>query len=633
VVSDMPVIVERAMYWDKGGHVTVGVAPTPNPNPEPAANWNLGMPSDVTTTNFWNILGPAATAYNFYAFLNMYPALMTLSDQRFDYVPLVAFDTPTDLVQEGEFWVSGVKFKKGVKWSDGTEITAHDFAFTVQTALDLQLTGNWAGDVDPGVVAGVKVLDDYSAEVLFKTKPGLAQWQYGLAQQQFAQRKYWEPKVAAAKAAAGTADDKRNALYTASNTGEPTAGEMVFDKWEKGAFVRVAKNPNYYWADSTVKEYVAGGYEETTKAGTYKTGDTSGATKLEFKRGPFVDTVTFNVYGSQDAAILALRGGDINYFLSPLGISAGLRAQVQGKPGIATFQNPQNGFRYLGFNLRRAPMDDKAFRQAVAILIDKPFLTQSILQGAAEPIDTVVPKGNGAWHNATVPKFGINADGTSVSREARINEVVKLLKAHGYTWDTEPKWNAADRKVEAGSGLKKGATVVKELEILAPSAGYDPLRATSAIWIEQWLKEAGIPVKATLTGFNPIVDRVFTQQDFDMWILGWGLTIYPNYLADFFTSDHAGKDDNNAGGYSNAKFDATAKAFLAETDLAKAKQQANELQSFLADELPYVTLFSVPVFEAYRYDEVLFPYTEVLDGVQNYFQSISGPLATTNVLQ
>jgi ABC-type transport system substrate-binding protein len=495
--------------------------------------------------------------------------------------------------------------------------------------LDLKLTGNWTSNVDPDVVEKVVATDDYTAKVYFKKKPGLAQWQYGLAQQQFAQKKYWEPKVTAAKATAGTEDDKRKALYTAANAGEPTAGEMIFQKWEKGAFVQVAKNPNYYWADSAVKEYVAGGYEETTKAGTFKTGDTSGATKLEFKRGPFADSVTFNVYGSQDAAILALRGADIEYFMSPLGLSSGLRAQVTGKPGVATFQNPQNGIRYMGFNTRRAPMNDKAFRQAVGILIDKQFLTVSILQGTAEAIETVVPKGNGFWHNANVPKFGINADGTSMSREARINEVVKLLKANGYAWDKEPKWNAGDRRVDAGSGLKKGGVAVKELELLSPSAGYDPLRATSAIWIEQWLKEAGIPIKANLTGFNPIVDKVFTQQDFDMWILGWGLTIYPDYVADFFHSKQAVKEGQNAGGYSNPEFDKLADDFLAETDINKAREKAFKLQELIATEMPYVTLFSTPVLEVYRPEKVKFAYTEVLDGVQNYFQSINGPLATT----
>jgi peptide/nickel transport system substrate-binding protein len=38
---------------------------------------------------------------------------------------------------------------------------------------------------------------------------------------------------------------------------------------------------------------------------------------------------------------------------------------------------------------------------------------------------------------------------------------------------------------------------VPPLNMPAPSAGYDPLRSTFAIWIETWLNEFGIPLNAT----------------------------------------------------------------------------------------------------------------------------------------
>jgi len=33
--------------------------------------------------------------------------------------------------------------------------------------------------------------------------------------------------------------------------------------------------------------------------------------------------------------------------------------------------------------------------------------------------------------------------------------------------------------------------------------------------------------------------------------------------------------------------------------------------------VPYLTLFTAPIVEAYRSAEIQFPYTEVLDGIQN----------------
>jgi ABC-type transport system substrate-binding protein len=173
---------------------------------------------------------------------------------------------------------------------------------------------------------------------------------------------------------------------------------------------------------------------------------------------------------------------------------------------------------------------------------------------------------------------------------------------------------------------------VPTIELLAPSAGYDPLRSTTAIWIERWAQEAGIPIKANLTGFNVIVSRVFDQQDFDMWILGWGLTIFPSYVADFFHSSRAVLEDNNAGGYNSPEFDLLANQLTSTPDLNEAQKLAFRIQEVLADETPYVVLFSTPIYEAYS-TKVQWPYTQILDGIQNYFQGMSGPQSAVKVAE
>jgi len=624
-VVQQTVVVERQVAQTVVVVHTATAVPataTPLPKPKAPVNFVVGMPSDITSTNIWNIYGPASTTWNVKVFSHNYGSLYRESDQRFDLVPLIAAGGFPELKQEGDKWTATVPIQKGIKWSDGTELTAADVAFTGTTALELKLPGNWASQYPAAVLDKVEAVDASTVKFTFSKKPGLAQWQYGAAGAAIVQKKFWEPVVANAKKEADL-EKQRAALFTAKNDGEPVLGPLIFKKWEKGAFVETTKNPGYAWAGSTSKNYSGGGVEETTSRGTIKTGATTGDVTLNVKRGPNAESVTFNIYGTQDAAVLALRGGNIDYYLSPLGLSAGLRAQLAGKPGIGSFQNASNGFRYISFNMRRAPLDDVAFRQAVALLIDKNFITQDILQRTAESVETIVPVGNEFWHNAKVKTWGVG-----LTREQRIKEVVTLLKANGYTWDKEPAWNKDDRKVDVGSGLKKNGVAVRNLELLAPSAGYDPLRATAALFIEQWLKEVGIPITANLTGFNVIVDRVFTNQDFDIQMLGWGLGNYPEYLNSFFAADRMGKGDNNAGGYNNPAYQKLLQEFMAETDLAKAQVQAHKLQDMLAEDLPYITLFSVPIIEFYRPDKVKFPYTNVLDGVQSKTHSITGIFAT-----
>ena len=547
------------------------------------------------------------------------PVLYTYSAQRFDWVPSLAADFPTALAEEtvgGQtFWTTEVPLKQGVKWSDGNDVTAEDFAFTAHTAAELELSGNWPSIVDPEFFDHAEALDPYRLKIFFKQKPGLARWQFGQAFMPILSKAYWEPVVAEAKQA-GEIIEQQKALYAHVPENEPTAGGFGFSKWERGAFAEKERNPDYYFADSTVTQYASGAYAES-KPGAYEFaayGEPGGDKTLEYTTGPYADSAIYSIYGSQDATVLALKKGDIDFMLNPLGLSRGLQEQLEGEDGLTVIENPSTGVRYLGFNFRREPMDNKAFRQAVATLIDKEFLTSTVLQGVAIPMYTMVPEGNVAWYNADVPLIG-----QGLSRGERIAQAVQMLKDAGFTWETEPRISEDGRFVEQpGEGLKMpNGEPVPEMDILAPSPGYDPLRSTFAIWIERWLNEVGIPVRADLTGFNLIVEKVFDQQDFDMWILGWRLTLYPDYLEAFFHSRHSGLEGHNAGGYNNPEFDRLADQLLAETDVETARQQVFEMQAFLADDLPYVVLFDTPLVEAYRSDRIAYPYTDSLGGLQN----------------
>ena len=162
---------------------------------------------------------------------------------------------------------------------------------------------------------------------------------------------------------------------------------------------------------------------------------------------------------------------------------------------------------------------------------------------------------------------------------------------------------------------------VPDMTLIAPSAGYDPMRSTFAIWIERWLNDIGIPLRANLTGFNVIVDELFSDtvaEDLDMWMLGWSLSIFPDYLENFFNSRHSLEvgDGYNWGGYANDDFDDLSLSLLSETTIEGAREKVFQFQALLAEELPYVTLFTTPKLDAYRPSRVEFPYTDVLGGIE-----------------
>jgi len=599
--------------------------------------YKVGVFEDVTTTNYWAANGPDNTVWNAY----MLPQRLTLyglSDKYWTLVPQVAaVPVPDPLVQEGDFWVTSIPIRQDITWSDGTPFTARDFAFTADTVLKFGLiSGNWSSWYDANFLDHIEATDDYTVKLFYHTKPGLARHEWGTLQAPILAEHFWAPLVAEAAAPidalpADASDEDRaaaqaeatDALFNIAADGEPTAGAFTLTKWEKGAFLEDGARDDYFLRGLEVKQWANGAYQDSEGL---TVGTPEGDAETQYTVGPNVDAVVYTIYGSQDAAILALKNGEVDFVLNPLGLQRGLMAQVEGDPNLTRLDNPTNGFRYLSFNNRRRPMNDCAFRQAMAVLIDKEFVTGTILQGVAFPLYTFVPEGNTAWYYPDTPKIG-----EGLTREQRTNLAVAILEQAGYTWenDQKPTWDADNRQVVAGGRLiMPDGTPVPPLTMLAPSPGYDPLRSTFAIWIETWANEFGIPLTAELAGFNVIVPKIFTEQAFDMYILGWSLSLFPSYLRDFFSEEQAVTDGNNAGGYINPEFEELSAGLLTCETVEACKELSDQVQILLATELPYVLLFDTGIIEAFRSASVEYPYTEQLSGLQYTHQAPGASLQT-----
>jgi peptide/nickel transport system substrate-binding protein len=598
-------------------------------DPESRRSYVTAIFEDITARNPWSRFGPDTTVWNSYVAVNAHQTLFTYTTQRFDWVPQLAADFPDALEHDPEtgLWRSRVRLKEGVSWSDGTPVTAHDVAFTFEAIAAFgahELGGNFPTHAPPDLLQRVVAIDDHTVEFFLTRRD--ARFNFGILLAPVFQRGYWEPHVAAAL----ESPDPLAAIFEVDVIDEPISGPFLYGTWERGSFVNRPVNRRFSLRGARERLYAEGAVR-LARDGLYDWtayGEPASEPVLEVTTGPHVESVHYRVYGTQATGVLALQAGQVDYLFNPLGLERGFQDQLRDVPGVTLIENATNGIRYLAFNLRREPMSRLAFRQAVATLIDREFVTDRVLQGVAEPLYSVVPPGNAAWHNPDVPVYG-----RGLSRGDRVREAVRLLEADGFTWAQRPVVDAAGTLVTPGRGLRlPNGQPVAPLELLGPGEAYDPLRATFASWTERWLNEAGIPVRPVLTAFNAVSDRVFDRQDFDMYILGWSLTVYPSYLESFFSSRYTGLRGHNAAGYANPEYDRLVDEFLSEADdMARAREAAFRLQEFLARDLPYVVLFDTPIVEAYRSDHIRFPTTETLGGIQN--STFGGPVGFTHAVQ
>jgi len=611
--------------------------------------YRIALFEDPVSTNYWNYMGPGSSVWTSYVIGGNAANLFTLSDKRFDFVTSMAKAIP-DIVDNGDgTWNITVEMIEGAVWSDGEAINADDVVFTHNACKDFKLTHNWPNQCAPaGAGVTAEAIGEYTVLYTYDIAPSLGNWQAGVALAPILPEHFWADATAesyafvdgvvepeadrpedceAADADADTCEawatydeaytNARVTLYEADAMGQPVAGGYTTDKWEAGAFVQRTMNDSTYFKGAEIVEYDDGTWMLIHPNGTtYQLyGDATGEETLRFTSGPYSPNIIFSIYGSQDAAFLALANGEVDYVINPLGLARGLREQAEKGEGINTYTNADYGMYYVAFNMRKWPMSDYAFREAFDIVIDKEFVVNSVLGGVVFPMYSAMPPGNGFWHNADVPKPYVG-----LSREDRINMAVQVLTDAGWTWETAPAWSEDDQDVHPGEGiLGPGGQEVPEMTILGPGPAYDPLRATFNQWISEWGRELGFPIQSELTGFNTILGPVFIDSDFDMYILGWSLgnVAFPDYFEAFWHSDNdtAITGNNNTPGMHNDEYDALVDEFMTTGDLERARELVFEMQVLLASERPYICLFYKQVQDLAR-NNVIYPYTEMLGGIE-----------------
>ncbi len=515
-----------------------------------AANMlKVGLLLEPKTLNIWR----AGDRWSLKVLGLIYQPLYIRSPDTLKLIPWLAADKP---VFDAESLSYTVKIRPA-KWSDGTELTSADVAFTGLFIKEFRVPrylSKWK------FIKKIETPDKHT--VKFYLEKPKAIFLTRTLTTPIVQEKEWTKIIEVARKA-------KKPLVTLLNhkiENPVGSGPFVLKDWRQGAYLFLQKNKLFFGKGQKISDRLL---------------------------GPYIDGIIFKIYGTSDAAILALKKGSMDMFY--WGIQPGYIEDLKASPDIQLFNNERSALYYMGFNVRKSPFKDVNLRRAVATLIDEEFIISRILQGYGLRMYSIVPPGNKFWYCPDVPRYcqGCN-------REQRIKKAYEILEGGGYTWEVPPVDTSG--KVVRGEGIRMpDGRPMEKFTILTPPADYDPHRAMSGMMMQEWLRELGIPAYSRPMAFGALIQQVKVRHDFDAFILGYGrLSLDPDYLRNFFITKNDKRRGWNMSGYSNPNYDRIADESASAMNREKRRKLIWEMQKIILRDVPYIPLYNPKLVEAVR---------------------------------
>lgn len=578
--------------------------------------YRIGILSDITTLNVWALHDTQQSPVNEFVLGDFYPSLYRFSDQQQAWVPYLASNFPTPLTPSMGYIVSQVPLKTGLQWSDGSPLTADDIAFTINTAITMSLGGEWQA-YNNASLHHAEATSPLTLTLFYNVAPTIEQHQFGTLMGPIVSEDYWTVPVANALAQ----PNPIAYLYNFISANEPTAGPYTLFGQVQGFEIYLAANPHYALKGVNIRHYANGAYQETGPFGTFTAyGNPTGAFDLNYVYGPYFDEVKYSIYASEGAALAALAAADVDVILDTNALSSSDFTTLTDQVLVDGAENGRNQRHYLGLNHNRPSLGTTAFRQALSIWLDRQAIINDAGQDALPAWD-LLPAGQHFWYTDTTQL------GADLFPQQRVNQAVSILSNAGFTWNITPTWDINSQTLIPGEGLNTPTgTLESPLTLLAPVD--DALLAAAALPLAQALNDLGLSVTAVLTDTPIFNDLIWTQQAFDLFLADWDLDNTPSHLCAPFTSTPA-----NISGYANPMLDTACSGYLSAPDLLAARPYVWQMQTILANDLPYLPLFTLPLREAYRFDHVHYPYTDALDGLggRNGLTAVARPVISATI--
>jgi ABC-type transport system substrate-binding protein len=408
--------------------------------------------------------------------------------------------------------------RPNVKFHDGHVFDADDVKFTYEAIMNPHNLSPRLADYEP--VKAVEVVDPLTVRIVYKRlySPALGTWGMGVlpshrlnakALREEARRRGLEPEEFTL----------RQSQFNRHPTG---CGPFRFREWKSDQYIRLDRFEDYWEGPPNYEQYV-------------------------FRIIPDVLTQEMEFYA-----------GTVDSY----GVPPHQVARLSKDPAYQSFTGVSFGYTYIGYNMRRAPFQDRRVRKALGMAIDVDKIIRYLLYGQGERMTGPFPKQTDYYDKAVKP-LPYDPEGA-----------LKLLAEAG--WEKGPNgW------------LQKGG---KRLQFtLITNQANDIRKAILSIAQNSWRK-IGIDVRTDVLEWAVFIQERINKLDFDAVVLGWSMGIEPD-LYQIWHSSQIHPNQLNFVGFQNKRADDLIIKIRQEYNHARQVQYCHRLHEIIAEEQPYTFLY------------------------------------------
>ena len=408
--------------------------------------------------------------------------------------------------------------RENVKFHDGHMFDANDVKFTYEAIIDPRNLSPRISDYEP--VKTVEVVDPLTVRIVYKRlySPAIGTWGMGILPEHLL-----NSQALKNEAVSLNKDVQNFAMRQSGFNRHPIGcGPFTFREWKSDQYIILARFEDYWEGPPNYKKYIFRVIPDLLTQ------------EMEFYAG------TIDSYGVQPHQVKRLKE-DLRY---------------QG------FSGTSFGYTYIGYNIRRAPFDDRRVRQALSMAIDADKIIEYVIYNQGERITGPFPTQTD-FYNPNIAAIPYDPQGA-----------LKLLAEAGWRRNAEGWLEKNGRRLQFK---------------LITNNGNDIRKAILAIAQDSW-KQIGIDVRTDLLEWSVFIQERVNKLDFDALVLGWSMGIDPD-LYQIWHSSQTGPHQLNFVGFKNKEADDLIIKIRQEYNHDQQVEYCHRLHEIIAYEQPYTFLY------------------------------------------